>query len=259
MGGTTGKFIVLEGIDGSGKSEQIKRLKIFFKSRDDVFFTQEPTVGNPISALIGKVLKGEWETDDQTLQTLFTADRSHHLAKEIIPALKRGEHVICDRYVFSTLAYGGDHVPDALKVLNRNFLVPDLTLFVSVSPEIAMSRLHKRSGKATIFELESTLGKIAGRYDALLSTFGKVVRIDGERSADEVFADGKIEIINEDYKKRSNEKANVEAKFENKVALIHIYPGIDPSIMDYYIKNDYKGIVLPLEVIDKLRRRKLVV
>jgi len=59
-----------------------------------------------------------------------------------------------------------------------------------------------------------------------------------------VFEDGKIEILNENYKKRNNEKVIVEDKFENKTALLYVYPGMNPEILDYYRKEKYKGIVI---------------
>ena len=59
-----------------------------------------------------------------------------------------------------------------------------------------------------------------------------------------VFEDGKIEILNENYNKRSNEKVSVEDKFEHKTALLHVYPGIDPDVLDYYRQKKYRGIVI---------------
>lgn len=187
-----GKFIVFEGIDGSGKSEQWNRLRDFFDTHypDSAFFTREQT-DSPIGKLIDDVLERRWSTDFETLQMLFTADRSHHLAQEIVPYLESGKHVICDRYVISTLAYGGSNLSSELQALNRNFPNPDLTLLVEVSSGTALARLNTRGDKKTIFEKEEKLRIIAHRYDVLVKTFSNIVRIDGERSADEVFADVK--------------------------------------------------------------------
>ena len=101
-----GMFIVIEGLDGAGLSTQAGLLNDYFlKKSKNVLLTKEPTNGL-IGGLIKAGLKNEWKTDNITLQTLYSADRAHHLATEIEPALKKNIIVICDRYVLSTLAFG---------------------------------------------------------------------------------------------------------------------------------------------------------
>ena len=193
---TTGKFIVLEGIDGSGKSEQIRRLQELFGSREDVFFTQEPSGGLINKRLIGPALRGELNTDfdPQTLQFLFTADRSDHLTQEILPRIEDGVSVICDRYVLSTFAYGGSSISQKLRDVNLGFVSPDLTLFISISPDVVLERIRARGEKASIFENADRLYTIAKAYDmhvSALSDDHNIIIIDGKRSVAEVFADVK--------------------------------------------------------------------
>ena len=199
MGRTTGKFIVLEGIDGSGKSEQIRCLQELFGLREDVFFTQEPSDGLINKRLIGSALRGELDTDfdPQTLQFLFTADRSDHLTREVLPRIEDGVSVICDRYVLSTFAYGGSNISQRLRDVNLGFISPDRTLFISTSPDVVMERIRTRGDEKSIFERVDRLNTIAKAYDMHVSALvddHNIVTIDGERSADEVFADVKNHI-----------------------------------------------------------------
>ena len=96
----SGKLIVFEGLDGSGKSTQAELLFSFLKSKGKkVHLTSEPT-----RYLIGGLIKSwvthDWQSTPECLQLLFAADRAHHLDKEIIPLLKKGITVISDRYFF---------------------------------------------------------------------------------------------------------------------------------------------------------------
>ena len=143
-----GAFIVFEAIDGSGKTTQFDLLCRFLKEVHGLplHCTKQPTSG-PIGLLIKKRVREEWSTNPEALQLLFTADRSHHLSEEIIPALLEGKHVICDRYALSTIAYGALHIEDISHIerMNRPFLTPDLVIFVRVSPEVAIRRVSARA------------------------------------------------------------------------------------------------------------------
>src|SRR3989338_2983887 len=107
-----GKFIVFEGLDGAGSSTQANRLADYLRlSGKKAIVTKEPT-NNMIGGLIRGQLTSDWKTWPECLQLLFSADRAHHLEKEIIPLLKQGITVITDRYFFSTLAYGALEIKD---------------------------------------------------------------------------------------------------------------------------------------------------
>jgi len=84
-----GKFIVIEGLDGSGSSTQVVRVANFLKERNKkIHITKEPT-NNLIGGLIRGQLTGDWKSSSECLQLLFAADRAHHLEKELIPLLKK--------------------------------------------------------------------------------------------------------------------------------------------------------------------------
>jgi dTMP kinase len=104
-----GKFIVFEGLDGSGKTTQLKLLSKRLEERSgegSVFVTREPS-DNPVGSLIRSALRGEISLEAGTIALLFAADRCEHLAGEIIPNLERGRAVLCDRFYLSNLAYQG--------------------------------------------------------------------------------------------------------------------------------------------------------
>ena len=103
MSGRLGKWIVVEGIDGSGKTTQAKMLA----TKIDAFYTYEPgdsLVGEDVRNVL---LKSEKTLHPLTEVFLLQADRVEHLQKIIIPKLEEGKNVVCDRYVGSTFAYQG--------------------------------------------------------------------------------------------------------------------------------------------------------
>src|SRR3989344_6163988 len=124
-------FITIEGLDGAGLSTQAGLLRDYLlKKKKKVILTKEMTDGL-VGGLIKAALRKEWDTGNLTIQNLFTADRAHHLATEIEPALKKGLIVVSDRYILSTLAYGALDVPlQYLKQMNALFRKPDLTFIL---------------------------------------------------------------------------------------------------------------------------------
>ena len=103
-----GKFVVYEGIDGSGTTTQAARLASYLRGRGvPVCETSEPTRG-PFGAVIRQALEGRLEVDERALAVAFAADRYDHLFstdRGIVDRLKAGTWVICDRYVLSSLVY----------------------------------------------------------------------------------------------------------------------------------------------------------
>lgn len=142
----SGKFIVLDGIDGSGKSTQITTLaqRLFtFDKNIDVLMTREPT--RRTQQLRETMAKPQDPSEHLQFYTrFFIQDRKSHLAETIEPALYSGTHVICDRYKYSTLAYqtaqGGDF--DQLLAAHQYMRVPDLVLILDLDPEIAKTRVQ---------------------------------------------------------------------------------------------------------------------
>jgi len=199
-----GKFIVFEGLDGSGQSTQAGKLLDFLNRPEQkhkfghtgAHLTKEPT-SSLIGGLIHSQLTSDWKSSQDCLQLLFSADRAHHLEKEIIPLLERGITVICDRYFFSTIAYGSLDIKDKkwLLSLNKNFLYPDLIFFLKVPPKICIERIHKNRYEITLFEKEELLTKVSKNFETLAKEFKNVYTIDGTKPVDKVFESVK-KIIN---------------------------------------------------------------
>ncbi|MCD6412210.1 dTMP kinase [bacterium] len=192
-----GKFIVFEGLDGSGQTTQATLLKDFLeKEGKKVLLTKEPTKNSPFAKKIEKILEKKEKISPFKLQKLFALDRAWHLEKEIIPALKKGKIVISDRYFFSSFAYGaseGLSLKNLIK-LNQKFLLPDLTLILKVSPKKCIQRIKKRGEKITLFEKEKKLKKVWGFYQKFPKMFEKVKLIDGEEEIKKVFQKVKKEV-----------------------------------------------------------------
>jgi dTMP kinase len=133
---------------------------------------------------------------------MFTADRLDHLRFEIEPALARGQHVICDRYLYSTLGYQaltmGEPMGEAcrrLMPLLKSCLEPDLVIVLTVAPEEAARRRSKRKGRREVFEVDELQQKLADFYRGLpvlegtdfLAPGKSFQYVDGNRCVDEVF------------------------------------------------------------------------
>ncbi len=190
-----GKFIVFEGLDGSGQTTQANSLKDFLvKKGYKVVLTKEPTLSSKAGREIRKILDKEKSLSPRKLQEFFAQDRRKHLKDLIIPALKQKKIVISDRYFFSSLAYGsaeGLSLNQLIK-LNKKFLMPDLTFILKVKPETCIKRIKKRGTKRTLFEKKLKLKKVWGFYEILPEYFkgigflNKVYVINGERPVKEV-------------------------------------------------------------------------
>lgn len=147
-------FIVLEGLDGAGTTTQAQLLtERLDRAGHRVFSTSEPTRGN-IGRLIRDVLSGRVETTPEALAMLYAADRHEHLyapARGITRAAEDG-WVVCDRYLFSSLAYQTVQCDYSLVYeLNRRFPLPKHLVYVDVSPEMTEDRRRGRPN-AEIFE-----------------------------------------------------------------------------------------------------------
>lgn len=192
-----GLFIVLEGLDGAGTTTQSERLMEWFRgAAQPCVRTCEPT-DLPVGVLLRQVLRGEMggartkEVDPGAVALLFAADRLDHLSTRVVPALERGENVISDRYVYSSLAYQGSLLPiEWVETINKRALVPDLTLYVRVSVSTAMSRLGARSDVRDIYEREPMLASVRNGYEEMVrgNKIPNLVVIDGEMSIEEVWA-----------------------------------------------------------------------
>ena len=166
-------FVVFEGTDGSGTTTQLsrldKRLSESGFSRPAYFLTCEPT-NSPVGALIRSALKKDIGLHADTLARLFAADRCEHLYGEggIVQRCSRGELVICDRYILSSLVYQGLECGDELpQELNGSFPVPELIIHLDLDSEIAQQRLNDRAVRE-IYENLEFQRKVRDKYLSLL-------------------------------------------------------------------------------------------
>ena len=192
-----GKFIVFEGLDGSGTTTQANLLFRYLKKQGKkVYLTGEPT-RSLIGGLIEGQISGDWQSSPECLQLLFTADRAHHLEKGMIPLLKKGITVICTRYILSTLAYGSIDIKDSqwLMNLNKKFIWSDITFLLKVSPKTCIQRIKKERFHKELFEKEEKLKKVFKNYLKFAKRFKNVYIINGEKPIKEVSQDIK-KIIN---------------------------------------------------------------
>lgn len=180
-----GKFICIEGIDGSGKTTQAKILvRNLLNKKYDAVYTTEPSTGK-IGALIRNYVLSRKDRVPIALEALlFAADRIDHVQTEVEPLLKKGRIVVCDRYLLSSLAYQGAAGLnlDWMDCVNRFALKPDLTLFLDVSPDVAVSRLKR---KKSVMETLRNLVKVRDIY-LNLAQQQRMVALDGNKSTGEL-------------------------------------------------------------------------
>jgi dTMP kinase len=162
----TGRFIVLEGPDGSGTTTHAKLLgDALLKEGEDVLLTAEPT-NCPIGLFIRSQLAEKTIPSPTALQLLFCADRAWHIEQVIKPALVAGKTVISDRYVISTLVYGEalGLDPDWLVRVNTPFLEPDIMMIALPPLHICLERIMKRK-QLDVFENMQFQKKVYDLYE----------------------------------------------------------------------------------------------
>lgn len=186
----SGCLIVFEGIDGSGKTTQVKRLADALEVLGHrVLTTREPTDGPHGRKIRELSTRAAPMTADEEL-AYFLDDRREHVRDVIEPALGRGEVVITDRYFLSTAAYQGARGLDAEEVLARNeslFPLPDAVILVDLSPVAALRRVEERGGdRNRTYEREAFLERVAENFRGFRRDYIRVV--DGDREPDRVHA-----------------------------------------------------------------------
>lgn len=194
-----GLFIALEGIDASGKSTQVIRIKEKLEEKG-----REVTIKNPFEGEIGKfirkILSEESKVPTITLQYLISANRQVQQL-EIIEELKKGKYVIIDRYIWSAVAYGifdkGVNdiektsqwllVEQSILSMYHQFLMPNYNFYLDISPEVAVKRLAQMKKAYEMYEDEDKIKKIAEIYDWLIKQYpDQFIVINGEQTEEKV-------------------------------------------------------------------------
>lgn len=191
-----GKFIAFEGIDGSGKSTQIRLLANKLKEIGIYCYTTMEPTDSPIGSLIHQIMTGRIKTDNKVIAGLFVADRLDHLLNDVNGVLSKimeGSTVITDRYYFSSYAYHSVDMPMdwviQANAQSKELLQPTITIFIDVKPDNAVERIAKNRFHQELFEKKSRLIKVREKY---LEAFEKlkdeenIVIIDGNRSQEEI-------------------------------------------------------------------------
>ena len=148
---TEGLFITIEGGDGAGKSTQIANIeKYFINLGYKCHITREPG-GTPIGEKLREILlnPNNKEMSATTEMMIYAASRAQHVAEVIKPAIERGEVVICDRYVDSSIAYQayGRNLGEAVQEVNAYAIgevMPDITFWMDIDPEAGRKRIGTR-------------------------------------------------------------------------------------------------------------------
>ncbi len=200
-------FIAFEGIDGSGKSTQVKLLsENLQKAGHKVHSTFEPT-SSPIGKMIRDIFSNKMQADHKTIAGLFVADRLHHLLNKedgILQKIHDGYTVISDRYYFSSYAYHAAHMPMdwviAANAMSADLLRPDVNIYIDIKPEISMERLAKGRDTLELYETLENQKKVYEKYfEAFekLKTQENIFITDGNKLASEIAAHvwKKIELI----------------------------------------------------------------
>ncbi len=192
-----GTFITVEGPDGAGKSTQIKLLTEYLEDKGcSVILTREPG-GTNISEIIRNIILDNDNTEMASITEalLYAASRAQHVHEIIIPALNNGKIIICDRFVHSSLVYQGvgrNLGIDKVKHIN-DFAIqgvkPDITLFLDISPEVALKRKTK-SNKGDRLEQEdvSFHRKVYEGYLEIIKMFpNEIDVVDASGSINSIF------------------------------------------------------------------------
>ena len=194
-----GRFIVIEGIDGAGKTTQAELLESHLRSLGRrVWRTAEPT-SFPTGVSLRQALGGKIKKTECEMAVMFVLDRiAHniHPTEGIRAILDDGQDIICDRYYYSTLAYQG-HSTDYEWTKRMNIdcpeiLKPDLCIYLDLTPEQSLDRISRGRESVEIYENIETLSRVRAAFMRVfedLSDSDKIAIIDAYRTPDEIASD----------------------------------------------------------------------
>ena len=196
-------FIVLDGMDGSGKSEVMKLLYDYLSKNDkyNILMTREPSnskYGREIRDILAN--EGNPNTNSDKMLELFIKDREEHLKNTIIPFLNQSNGheaniVLSDRYYYSTIAFQATQGLDIkmLVELNKEFLKPDIAFILDIKPDIALERIKTR--KKEKFEQIEFMNKMRNKFLELPKFLNDNIKIiDASKDMNEVFEDMREEV-----------------------------------------------------------------
>lgn len=193
-------FIAFEGIDGSGKSTQVRNVARYLESLGhNIYITCEPT-DNPIGKMIRDIFNHRMEADQRVIAALFVADRLHHLLQAgegILRKMEEGFTVLTDRYYFSSYAYHTVHNIDLEWVIDANslsaqLLKPDVNIYLDMPPEKSMERILKGRQHVEMYETLENQMQVYSQYEAAftrLATEETILRINADQPEEKVGSD----------------------------------------------------------------------
>jgi dTMP kinase len=204
---TKGIFITFEGPDGSGKSTIIRKVEKYLALNDIEYISTREPGGIDIAEQIREVIlnKNNTAMDARTEALLYAASRRQHLAERVIPALKDGKIVICDRFIDSSLAYQGyargigmDEVMKINEFAIDEYM-PNRTFYLDIEPELGLERISKSiSREVNRLDLEKIdfHNRVREGYLILLKKYpDRIVKIDASQDVEGVFSNIKSNLI----------------------------------------------------------------
>lgn len=194
-----GKFIVIEGMEGAGKSSAITIIeKLLTEQNIEYINTREPG-GTPLAESLRDMVKSIDHQEQLTTETellLMYASRSQLLANKILPALKSGKWVIGDRHDLSSRAYQGggrgfdESTIDTIRTITLKGFTPDITLYLDIDPKIGLSRARSR-GDLDRIELEKMefFVRVHNKYREIAEKDSSIITIDASQTMSNVHQD----------------------------------------------------------------------
>jgi len=180
-----GFFICIEGLDASGKTTQARRLVRNLRRRGfEAVYTTEPSSGEIGRFIRSRILQRRKRVPSVVEALLFAVDRIDHVERRIKLALQEGKVVVCDRYVFSSIAYQGATGLNMkwIEEINRAVIPPDLAIYLDVPAEVVVKRMKR---KRSVMERLQVQRRVQEVYMKLVQS-GRLTPINANRPADEV-------------------------------------------------------------------------
>ncbi len=195
-----GVFICIEGIDGSGKTTAARRVvKALMEKGYDAVYTAEPSKGVFGNIVKKSILQGTKRFPKVLEAVIFAVDRVDHIENEIRPQLNAGRIVVCDRYLYSSIAYQGTsrRMLEWVREINKHAIKPDLAIYIDVPPEVMVDRIKR---KKSVMETWETQKRVREAYLKQVRE-GQLEIVEGNVSKNDVAQ--AIDHLISDYLKKS--------------------------------------------------------